>query len=389
MKVAVCGAGIAGLTLANRLAAHGDEVVVLERSPGPRRQGYMMDFFGPGYDAAEDMGLLPDILEVSYEIQQASFVDSVGRARAELPYDRLRDSLGGRLCSLMRPDLETVLRESLPSSVELRFGAALTGVADRGDQVHITLADGTALQADLLVGADGIHSTVRGLVFGRESMFLRYLGFHTSAFVFDAPHIRDACRGRFALTDTVGHEMGFYVLRDGQVAAFGVHRTADPTLPDDAREAVRSAYRGLGWVVPEALAQCPPSDEVYYDQVAQIEMPRWTRGRITLIGDACHAVSLLAGQGASLAVAGANLLAAQLHTAESMPQALSGYERLWRPVTEEKQKAGRAAARWFLPDNRLALWIRRAVLKLAAIPPVNRAVGALIAGKPDGAPGRK
>ena len=381
MKAVVCGAGIAGLSLAHELATRGDEVVLLERSPGPREQGYMMDFFGPGYDAAEQMGVLPAILDVSYDIGEASLVDSQGGSRARLPYDRFRRAVGGRLCSLMRPDLEQVLREALPSSVEVRFGAEVTDCVDRGPDVEVRTSDGAVLSADVLVGADGIHSRVRRFTFGADSDALRYLGFHTAAFVFDDARIRAACAGRFALTDTIGRQMGFYALRDGRVAAFGVHRTPDPGLPDDARTAVREAYRSLEWVVPEALAQCPPSEEIYYDQVAQVVMPAWSAGRIALVGDACHAVSLLAGQGASLAVAGARVLAAQLHSGVPIAPALAAYERQWRPVAEDRQASGRAAARWFLPRTHAELWVRRAALKVAALPVVNRALGAFLSGR--------
>jgi len=233
----------------------------------------------------------------------------------------------------------------------------------------------------VLVGADGIHSRVRRFTFGADSDALRYLGFHTAAFVFDDARIRAACAGRFALTDTIGRQMGFYALRDGRVAAFGVHRTPDPGLPDDTRTAVREAYRSLEWVVPEALAQCPPSEEIYYDQVAQVVMPAWSAGRIALVGDACHAVSLLAGQGASLAVAGARVLAAQLHSGVPIAPALAAYERQWRPVAEDRQASGRAAARWFLPRTHAELWVRRAALKVAALPVVNRALGAFLSGR--------
>lgn len=381
MKVVICGAGIAGLTLANRLSALGDDVVLLERASSPRAQGYMIDFFGTGYDAAEAMGLLPAIEGVAYHIEEASLVDADGRRRAGVPYAKFAEAVDGRMLSVMRPDLEKVLRDSLPPEVDLRFGATVVGLAQHGETVTVTIGDGTELTADLVVGADGIHSSVRALTFGDESKFLRYLGFHTAAFVFDSAEVERGVHDRFALTDTIGRQMGFYALRDGRVAAFAVHRTADPTLPVDIRAAVRDTYRGLGWLAPEALDRCPPTEEIYYDQVAQSQMPSWSRGRVVLVGDACHAVSLLAGQGASLGMAGAYLLADRLHDVSSVERALAEYEELWRPVAEDRQKTGRAAARWFLPDSATKLLIRRVALRLAWLPVINRFVAATLTGK--------
>ena len=381
MKVIVCGAGIAGLTLANRISALGGEVVLLERAPGPRSQGYMIDFFGTGYDAVEAMGLLPAIEAAGYQVDEASLLDEQGRRRAGVRYTQFARALNSRLLSIMRPDLERVLRENLSQAVDLRFGTTPAAVENHSDGVRVTLDDGTVLEADLLAGADGIHSTVRRLVFGPEREFLRYLGFHTAAFQFDAPAIHAAIGGRFCLTDTTGRQMGFYALRNGRVAAFAVHRTPDPALPHDLRAAVRDSYGGLGWVVPDALDRCPPSSEIYYDQVAQIELPEWSKGRVVLVGDAGYAVSLLAAQGASLGIAGAYLLAHQLSEAPSIEQAFADYERLWRPVAEEKQKTGRAGIRWFLPESPPQLRIRRAALRAARLPVINRYVAAMLAGK--------
>jgi 2-polyprenyl-6-methoxyphenol hydroxylase-like FAD-dependent oxidoreductase len=378
MRVVVCGAGIAGLTLANRLSALGSDVVILERSPGPRSQGYMIDFFGPGYDTAEAMGLLPAIEDVAYHFDEANLVDDRGRPRASA---RPSQFAAGPLLDVMRPDLERVLRENLPQTIGLRFNARPVAITDQGDAVRVTVDDGTDLDADLVVGADGLHSAVRRMIFGEESNFLRYLGFHTAAFTFSDPAIHAAITGRFCLTDSTNRQIGLYALRDGRVAVYAVHRAADQSLPDDARAAVRQTYSGLNWVVPTALEACPPATEMYYDQVAQIIMPRWSKGRVVLVGDACYAVSLIAGQGASLAMAGAYVLADQLACAPTLDRALAGYERMWRPVAEEKQKVGRAGTRWFLPSAAWQLVVRRVVLRAARLPLVDRLIPAALVGK--------
>jgi 2-polyprenyl-6-methoxyphenol hydroxylase-like FAD-dependent oxidoreductase len=358
-------------------------VVLLERASGPSTQGYLIDFFGAGYEAAEAIGVLPAIQEVAHRIGEASLVDQHGRLKADVPYGQIAKALDGRLCSVLRPDLEKVLRDNLPRNVDLRFGTTVSEVSHRGDRVVVTLDDSGELEADLLVGADGIHSTVRALVFGAESQYLRYLGFHSAAFVFDAPDIRREGAGeRFVLTDTIDRQMDLYFLPDGRASVFALYRTSDPELPHDARAAIRDRYAGMGWLVPEVLERCPRSEDIYYDQVAQIEMPRWSENRVVLIGDACSAVSPLGGQGASLAVASAYVLAEQLRTTSSVERALDFYERLWRPVAEEKQKGGRAAGGWMSPASSSQLWIRRAALRLTWRPLVNRFIETTLAGEP-------
>ena len=371
MKVVISGAGIAGLALAHRLGTLGHEVVVLEQAAGPRTSGYMIDFFGPGYDAAERMGVLPRLLDLGYRVEEAAYVDARGRRVAGLRFDRMARAVNGRLVSVMRPDVERAFREDLPAGVTLRFGARVVGVEDGPAGVAARLADGSAVSGDLLVGADGVHSAVRRLVFGDGHV--RHLGFHTAAFTFDDPSVHALVAGRFCVTDTVGRQVGFYGLRDGRVAAFTVHRTSSPDLPADPRAEVVRAYGSLGWVVPRALARCP--EEVYYDQVAQVELPKWTSGRVVLVGDACGAVSLLAGQGASLGIGGAYVLSGHVDDP-------AAYERAWRPVVEEKQQVARSGARWFLPASPWRLRARRVAMRLSNLPGVDRVVATTLVGKP-------
>ncbi|ETW26561.1 FAD-dependent monooxygenase [Mycobacterium gastri] len=381
MKVLVCGAGVAGLTLAERLAALGAEVVLLERESGPRARGHVIDFYGAGYEAAEAIGVLPAIQGVAYPVGEASVVDQHGRRKAAIPYRQIVKALDGRLCRVLRPDLETVLRDNLPPKVDLRFGATVSEVAQCDERVTVTLNGGAQLDADLLVGADGIHSTVRALVFGPEERYLHHRGLRCAAFLLDPPSIGGVAGDHVILTDTVDRQLGLQVLRDGRTAVSAVYRASDAKLPRDARTAFRDKYAGMGGWVTEVLDRCPESEEVDDNRVAQLELPRWSSKRVVLIGDACFAVSMLIGQGASLAVASAYVLAEQLRNTSSVERALSFYERLWRPVVEEKQASGRAASGWLWPASSQSA-IRRATLRLTWRPLVNRFVETTLAGEP-------
>ena len=381
MKAVVCGAGIAGLAAAHRLAHHGHSVTVLDKAPSPRPQGFMIDFFGPGHDAARAMGLLPALDRAGYRFRDAAFVDEAGRVRATAPFSAFAQAMDG-LISILRPDLEHVLRTALPDGVELRYGARVTGAESGPDGAAALLEDGERVEGDLLVGADGIHSPVRRALFGDDSDNLRHLGFHVAAYTFEDPQVHARVKDRFFLTDTTGAQMGLYGLRDGRVATFIVFRSDDRTLPEDPRAAVRRACSGLGWLVPRALEACPAPDEVFYDHVAQTQAPSWSSGRAVLVGDSAYAVSLLAGQGASLAVGGAYRLGEELARARSVEEGLRAYERGWRPVAEERRKAALRTAQWFLPRSKARLRARRVMLGLLGLPGTSRLLARMLTGKP-------
>ncbi|GAA3085582.1 FAD-dependent oxidoreductase [Streptosporangium carneum] len=365
MKVVICGAGIAGLTLAWWLRRAGAETTVVEKAAGPRSDGYMMDFFGSGYDVAERMGVLGELREVAADITELTYADRRGRRVGGLRYASFQAMLDGRVLSVMRGDLERVLRSALGDDVPILYNTSVRAVRHVPGGVDVELTDGAVHRADLLVGADGIHSVVRRLTFGREESFLRPLGYHTASFLFEDAELAEEIGRRFVLVGVPDRQAGLYPAGDGALAASLIHARSGMALPADPRAEVLSAYRGLGPMVDRMFEHCP--EDPYYDHVAQIRMPTWTKGRVTLLGDAAHAVSLMAGQGSSTAMGGAHTLAVELLGAD-VESALARYERRMRPFVLSKQKAGRNTAAWTVPHQAWRIALRNRLFGLADLP---------------------
>jgi len=347
LRVLICGAGIAGLSLAHCLLRGGHAVTLLEKSPALRGEGYMIDFFGPGYDAAQAMGLLDGLARIHDPIPRLVFVDAGGREKFSVSYADFRRLFHGRHFNFLRGDLERLLYEQVKERAPVRFGTTIESLRE-------------AERYDLVVGADGVHSRVRALAFGEEQRFSRPLGYYTAAFILERPP--GALRGDALYTMSApGRQAGIYPIRGGRLATFFVWEAAH------GRD-LRRAYAGLGWVVPELLERLDPA-ALYFDEVTQIEMPRWSAGRTVLVGDACQCVSLAAGQGASLAMAGAFVLAQELERAPGdLAAALARYEARLRPAVERKQRAGRRIARWFVPHSRMRIVLNDLAARMAGWP---------------------
>ena len=357
--------------------------MLLDKMPRLRSDGYMIDFFGPGYRAAELMGLLPRLQALHYPVAHMVFLSRDGAPRFTMPYAQLQALANGRAFNFMRGELERTLSEELAGRVPIRFSTEVVSIREDGGSVQVLLSDGTMHSCDLLVGADGVHSKVRRLGFRPEQSSLRYLGCHAAACIIERPSGLSELDDTFFTIALPGRQAVVHPIRGGQVALFFAH--ADPSsIYENVQFAIRNKlaqlYGDLGWHFPELLRRQREAAYIYYDSVSQVSMEAWTRGRIALLGDACWCVSLLAGQGASLAMAGAYALAEELGREKDVPAALSRYEQRLRPLVERKQKEGRDFAGWYVPRSALKCAVRDLALRMMSFKPALQLLAYQLAG---------
>ena len=217
----------------------------------------------------------------------------------------------------------------------------------------------------LVFGADGIYSRVRELVFGPERQFDRFLGYYVAAFHI-ADHDYDIGRA-FRLYEEPNRLVALYPLAERRLDATYVFRHADVGhLPHRERlDFVKKSFVGAGWLAERLLKDHPASQPVYFDPTTQIVMPQWHKGRIALLGDACGCLTLLAGQGSHMAMAGAYILAQELkRRGDDHRAAFVAYEEFLKPHVARKQRDAVWLSRLFVPTDRSIPALRRAVIRL-------------------------
>ena len=377
MRAVICGAGVAGLTLASQLGRSGWDVVLLEPASGPRPGEYLVDIADEGLSAATRLGLMPRLRQLSEQVSRVRWVDGAGKSIAHIELGA-RDPPSIHCVRLLRGDLERVLLEQLPSNVEVRFGHDVARVRMSLGGVELALHPGGHESAGLLVGADGIHSHIRDLVFGDGGLWSRVLGYDTSAFVFEDAHLRQRLDGELTILSVPGRSIALYPLRSGKLAASFVHRTSSMVVSRSPVEQLELVFGDLRWCVPDLVRHARAADELHYEHAAQIKMPTWYRGRIALLGDACQAFSMLPGQGSSGAMASAFRLGEEILRAPSVDVAFARYQsRLMGQITG-RRAAVRRAATWLVPETHTALAVRNGVLRLASVPGLDRILSPVV-----------
>jgi 2-polyprenyl-6-methoxyphenol hydroxylase-like FAD-dependent oxidoreductase len=370
----ISGAGIAGPTLAFWLRKYGMTPTLVERAPALRTSGYVIDFWGLGYDIAESMGLLPDIVRIGYRMQELRIVDDCGRRVSGFGVQVFRELTGGRYITLRRSDLSKLIYGRISRSCEIIFSDSIAGLREKDNGVNVEFEHRGERRFDFVIGADGLHSCVRQLVFGSQERYEKDLGYRVAAF--EAAGYRPRDERVYVVYSAPGRQIGRFALHDDRTLFLFVFEGAGElgARGITAQKGVlRRAFGGDGWELPRILAALDSCHDLYFDRVSQIRMGAWSCGRVALVGDAAFCASLLAGQGSALAMTSAYVLAGELAASPGRPEeAFRRYEERLRPFIQAKQQAAERFAAAFVPRTRLGVLFRNQVIKAFRIPAIAR-----------------
>ncbi len=344
-RVLISGASIAGPALAFWLHRYAFDVTVVEKAHEVRAGGQAVDFKGPIHRTVlQRMGILDAVEQAGVADHDGVIVNAAGCRIGVVP-----GSFSGGEINVPRGDLARILYDLTSDTCEYVFDDSITTLTDTGDGVDVTFARSAPRTFDIVVGADGIHSTVRRLAFGPESDYVTHLGYYYVLADLDAGD-----------DDVLYNEPGRMVGLGGSKApAFFVFRSnpLPPTRDDvDAQQQVIDAYRGGRWRLPELMAKLRASSTFYLDSISRVTMDRYATGRVALVGDSAYG-NALGGFGTGLAVVGAYVLAGELHRAAGdHAVAFAAYETKYRDYASVSQKIN--AGRLLAPRTRLGIFGR-------------------------------
>ena len=362
--ILISGSSIAGPALAYWLRTYGFNPTVVERAPAPRPGGQAVDLRGAGRTVVERMGLMGGVREVRLDQRGIAYVDDAGRIRGRLS----ADAFGGEgiisEIEVLRGDLAQVFLDATTPETEYLFDETITGLVQDDDGVAVTFEKRPPRRFGLVIGADGLHSAVRGLAFGPESRFVHPIGCYTAWFT--APGGVDL-DGWYLMHNAPGGLNAS--LRPGRLPGetkAGLSFRTGPITYDrrDAgqqQDMLARRFAGAGWEVPWLLDAMRTAPDFFFDAMAQVRLDRWSAGRVALVGDAGYCASPLTGLGTSLALVGAYVLAGELAAADGdHAAAFARYEEVMRPYVEEAQKLPPGGVSGYAPNTRFEIRLRTA-----------------------------
>lgn len=370
--ILINGGGIAGPSLAFWLTRHGHAVTIVEQARQLRTGGQAVDFRGPALTVLEQMGVLEQVRAGATRMGPLVLVDGRGKEVGRLPAEVVSGEV-----EIHWGDFARILYEAVRDDIDYRFGVRVTELDDDGRRVDVTFSDASTGSYDLVIGADGLHSGVRRLVFGPEEQYVTQLGQCFGFFDIENRLRLDHCGMAHIDAGRTAALQGIDPDKPARASFF----LSDPRLTFDYRDTdgnkrlFADRYAGMGWEVPTMLDGLAEAPEVYFDSIAQVHLDSYSHGRVCLTGDAAWCASPRSGMGTTLALVGAYVLAHEIHAAaDDYAAAFARYQRLLAPYVARCQKLAIDAVKTErFSSGRLAP-LRNVALRLLRIPAVSKLV---------------
>jgi FAD-dependent urate hydroxylase len=344
-RILIVGGGIGGLCLAAALRQRGFRPELIERSPEWRTTGAGIGVLANGMRVLRALGLDGAVARDGAILRRWRLCDVRGEILCDTDLEALWGDVGPCV-GIERGRLHEALLAGI-AGVPVRLGVTVAGLTQHPDRVAVGLSDGSRTEYELVIGADGIYSSVRSLALGDWPP--RYAGQ-----VVWRSAIPRRPRGLDGLTVVMGDGCFFGLVPVGDGRTYGFGGLDAPEAFEDPMvgrlERVRQRFEGFGGPVPEYLAALECDEQLRFDTIEWVEPERWHAGRVLLLGDAAHAGPPHMGQGGCMAMEDALVLSECLGTADSLECALDRYVRRRRPRTDWVQEQSRAALKaWLLP----------------------------------------
>lgn len=366
MDVLISGASIAGPAVAHWLHRYGIRATIVERAPSIRPGGQAVDLRGVARTVVERMGLMPAVRAARLDERGFAHVDASGRHVARMPADMFGGEGIVAEIEVLKEDLTRILYDATKDDVEYLFGDRVAEMSQDAAGVDVRLASGAVRRFDHVIGADGIHSGVRALAFGPASRFVRHLGAYNAFFTVRDPGDLDHWFELYNAPER--RAVGIRPEPGGRakvLMSFG-----SPPLDYDRGDVMAQKrllaghFQGVPWRTPGLVEQMWHAEDFYFDAIAQVQMDRWTHGRVALAGDAAYCPSPMAGLGTSLALVGAYVLAGELARGT-----IGAYDRLMRPYVKQCQELPPGGMRGMLPKRAWGIWARNQSMRLMGVWP--------------------